>query len=257
LLFWWIPSVINIVVPMAGRGSRFAGAEYGVPKPLIEVRPGKRMIDYVIDYLTLSEPHRFIFVCRGDHDRAYNLKQFFRGRTSGHEIIITERLTAGPAASALLAEHFIENDDELLVAYCDMFLTIDMVRLLDWNRRRAADGGVIAYPSTNPMDSYAKIDTEGRVVETAEKVLISGTATAGLYYFFRGRDFVSAARKMLANRWGRSGELFVSPCFNELIRHGKTVLAYSIRRDQKVEMGTPDDLRQSQLWLGQPVVQST
>jgi hypothetical protein len=42
-----------------------------------------------------------------------------------------------------------------------------------------------------------------------------------------------------------------------LIRHGKTVLAYSIRRDQKVEMGTPDDLRQSQLWLGQPAVQST
>jgi len=248
--------VINIVVPMAGRGARFSGTEYAVPKPLIEVRPGKRMIEYVIDYLTLPEPHRFIFVCRGEHGRAYNLQNFFRGKTSDHEIIFTERLTEGPAASALLAGRFIENDEELLVAYCDMFLTIDMVRFLEWSRRRGADGSVIAYRSANPMDSYAKIDANGRVAETAEKVLISDTATAGLYYFRRGRDFVSAARTMLTSRRDQSVELFVNPCFNELIRQGKTVLAYPIRRDEKIEMGTPDDLRQSQLWLGQPTVQS-
>jgi NDP-sugar pyrophosphorylase family protein len=248
--------VINIVVPMAGLGSRFTGTEYGIPKPLIQVRPGKRMIDYVVDYLTLPEPHRFIFVCLGDHDRAYNLKNFFRGKTSGHEVIITEKLTAGPAASALLADRFIENDEELLVAYCDMFLTINMVRFLEWTRRCGADGAVIAYPSTNPMDSYATIDAKGRVVQTAEKILISDTATAGLYYFRRGRDFVSAARTMIANSRDQSVELFVNPCFNELIRRGKTVLAYSIRREEKIEMGTPDDLRQSRLWLGQPAGQS-
>ena len=248
--------MINIVVPMAGRGSRFAGTEYGVPKPLIQVRPGKPMIDYVIEYLTLPEPHRFIFICLGEHDRAYNLKSFFRGKASGHEIIVSERLTAGPAISALLAERFIENDKELLVAYCDMFLTIDMVHFLEWNRSCGADGGVIAYPSTNLMDSYAEIDAKGRVVQTAEKILISDTATAGLYYFRKGRDFVSAARAMLANRRDRHVELFVNPCFNELIRHGKTVLAYSIRRDEKIEMGTPDDLRQLRLRLFQPAVHS-
>ena len=240
---------------MAGLGSRFAGTEYGTPKPFIQVRPGKRMIDYVIDYLTLPEPHRFIFVCLGEHDRTYNLKNFFRGKTSDYEIIITERLTEGPAASALLAEHLIENDDELLVAYCDMFLTIDMVRFLEWTRQLRADGAVIAYPSTNPMDSYAKIDAEDRVTETAEKALISDTATAGLYYFRRGRDFVSAARTMLP-RQDPTVEVFVNPCFNELIRREKTVLAYSIRRDQKIEMGTPDDLLQSRLLLSQPLAQS-
>jgi NDP-sugar pyrophosphorylase family protein len=248
--------VINIAVPMAGLGSRFTGSENGLPKPLIEVRPGKRMIEYAIDYLTLPEPHRFIFICLGEHDRAYNLKGFFRSKTSGHEVIVSERQTAGPAASALLAERFIENDEELLVAYCDMFLTIDMVQFLEWCRRLGADGGVIAYPSTNPMDSYAVIDGQGRVVQTAEKVLISDTATAGLYYFRRGRDFVSAARTMLANWRDQSVELFVNPCFNELIRDGKTVLAYSIRRDEKIEMGSPADLLQSRIWLDQPAFRS-
>ena len=48
------------------------------------------MIDYVIDYLTLPERHRFFFICLGQHDRTYDLKSFFRGKTSGHEIIVTE-----------------------------------------------------------------------------------------------------------------------------------------------------------------------
>jgi NDP-sugar pyrophosphorylase family protein len=243
--------LLNIVVPMAGRGSRFAGAEYGMPKPLIEVFPGKRMIDYVIDYLTLPEPHRFIFICLGEHDRAFNFKSLFRGKTSDHEIIVAESLTAGPAASALLAERFIENDEQLLVAYCDMFLTIDMAHFLKWNRRCGADGSVIVYPSTNPMNSYAAIDANGRVARTAEKVVISDTATAGLYYFRRGRDFVSAARMILANQRDRRVEVFVSVCFNELIRRGQAVFAYPIRHDEQIEMGTPDDLRQSRLWLGQ------
>ena len=55
--------MINIVVPMAGRGSRFTETGEIDPKPLIEVQRGKRMIEYVIDYLTLPEPHRFIFIC--------------------------------------------------------------------------------------------------------------------------------------------------------------------------------------------------
>ena len=214
------------------------------------------MIDYVIDYLTFNEPHRFIFVCLGVHDRVYNFKGFFHGKMSEHKIIVSERLTAGPAASALLAEQFIENDDELLVAYCDMFLTIDMVHFLKWNRRRGADGSVITYPSTNPMDSYAEIDRTGRVVQTAEKILISSTATAGLYYFRKGQDFVLAARTMLADRRDQRIELFVNPCFNDLIRRGKTVLAYAIRRDEKIEMGTPEDLRGSRLWLAHAANQS-
>src|SRR5215216_5252933 len=113
--------MINIVVPMAGRGSRFAGMENDVPKPLIQVVPGKAMIEYVIDYLTFAEPHRFIFVCLATHERFCGFKEFFHGKTSSHEIVLASEITAGPAASVLLAEPFIDNENELIVAYCDMF----------------------------------------------------------------------------------------------------------------------------------------
>lgn len=241
--------MINIVIPMAGRGSRFAGTENDVPKPLIEVVPGKAMVDLVIDYLRLPEQHRFIFVCLAAHDRVYNFKEFFRDKTSDHEIVLADEITAGPAVSALLAEAFIDNEDELLVAYCDMFLTIDMTYFLEWNRRNGSDGGVVTYPSTEARDSYAQVDASGRVARTAEKVVISGTATAGLYYFRRGRDFISSAHTMLAARTDGNPELFVNPCYNELIHQGQTVLAYPINRDERIEMGTPEDLRRTRSWF--------
>src|SRR6266542_2954122 len=109
--------MINIGVPMAGRGSRFAGIEDDAPKPLIQVVPGKAMIEYVIDYLTLPEPHRFIFICLAAHERLHNFKKFFQAKTRGHQIVLAREITAGPAASALLAAPFVDNENELLVAY--------------------------------------------------------------------------------------------------------------------------------------------
>jgi NDP-sugar pyrophosphorylase family protein len=242
--------MINIVVPMAGRGSRFAGTEDETPKPLIQVVPGKRMIEYVIDYLTLREPHRFTFVCLAAHDRLGDFQAVLTGKTRDHRIVVVREITAGPAASALSAASFIDNDDELLVAYCDMFLTIDMAEFLRWNRRNNSDGGVITYPSMDPMSSYAEIDAGGLVKRTAEKVIISDTATAGLYYFRQGRDFVASARQMLARWHAGSAEVFVSTLYNELIRQGKTVLAYRIAAREKIEMGTPHDLRMTRSRLG-------
>jgi NDP-sugar pyrophosphorylase family protein len=207
------------------------------------------MIEYVIDYLTLREQHRFIFICLAEHERLCRFTEFFQGRTHDHRVVLTREIMAGPAASALLAAPFIDNDDELLVAYCDMFLTIDMTHFLQWNRRNHSDGGLVTYPSTNPMFSYAEIDAKGFVTRTAEKVIISDTATAGLYYFREGRNFVASAGDMLASPRIGTAEVFVSQCYNELIRQRKTVLAYQIGPHEKIEMGTPDDLRMTRSWL--------
>src|SRR4029078_7718303 len=95
--------MINIVVPIAGSGSRFAGTEDETPKPLIQVIPGKTMIEYVIDYLTLREPHRFIFICLAAHDRVNNFQALLKGKTRDHRIVVVRQITAGPAASALSA----------------------------------------------------------------------------------------------------------------------------------------------------------
>ena len=241
--------MINIIVPMAGRGSRFAETGEINPKPLIEVLHGKRIIEYVIDYLTLPEPHRFIFVCLEDHHRAFDFHRFFQARTNDYELVVSKNVTRGPAATALLAKDFVDDGSELIISYCDGFFTVDPATFLRHSRRRRAHGAVIAYPSDSDRDSYAEIDVGGRVLRTAEKEIISVTATAGLYYFREGRDYVAAAREMIAANSNDRTEFFVCPVYNELIKQEKIVTAFSISREQKIEMGTPEDLAKSRHWL--------
>ena len=62
--------MLNIVVPMAGRGSRFANAGYKLPKPLIMVHD-KPMIQYVTNNIRPKKEHRFIYLCLQWFSRSY------------------------------------------------------------------------------------------------------------------------------------------------------------------------------------------
>ena len=242
---------------MAGRGRRFARTGEIGPKPLIEVLHRKRMIEYVIDYLTLREPHRFIFVCLEEHARTFDFNSFFRARTrDNYHLVLVQAVTRGPTATALFAKDFIDNGAELLISYCDSFFTFEPANFLRHCRESKADGALIAYPASSAMEGYAEIDGDGWVLRTAEKEIISQTAAGGLYYFMKGSDFVAAAIETLAMS-SNGKEVFVCPVFNELIRKRKRVTSFPITRDQRVEMGTPDDLSRSRDWLLQQEINLT
>lgn len=239
--------LINVVVPMAGRGSRFAGTGERGPKPLIEVRPGRIMLDYVADYLQFDEPYRLILVGLAEHANDPRLTAFMRRIGPRHRLVLTETLTNGPAATALLARDLLEADDELIVAYCDGAIELDMQGFIDRMRQRAADGAVLVFPSAVPTNAYARL-ADDRVEQIAEKQVISGDSVAGVYYFRRAADYVRAAERLLTANAGRR-EIFVSTTYNVLIEAGGVVLAEHIAVDQIVEMGTPADLLASRAFL--------
>lgn len=238
--------MLSIVVPMAGRGSRFAAAGR-TPKPFIEVEAGRPMISYVVEHLRFAEPHRFVFVALADDARDHGLAGLLAPLAPGHELVLVDAVTGGPAATALRATPRIAGDDELIVAYCDCFFTIDLDASLSRWRRRDADGGVLIYPSHGPTEAYARLSTGGVVEHIAEKEVISTDAVAGLYYFRSVRDFVTGARQTLAAAPGT--EVFVSSVYNALIARGAVVLGERIDRAQRIEMGTPADLALARHWL--------
>jgi NDP-sugar pyrophosphorylase family protein len=233
--------MINIVVPMAGLGSRFAAGSDSVPKPFIEVVPGRMMVGYAIDYLRLDAPHRFVFICRTQHVAAFALHEYFAVMAGRHVIVETATVTRGPAASALLAASAVDEGEELLIAYCDSFLTIEMSRYLSWCRTSGVDGVLLTYPSDNPADAFVRI-VDGAVLEVAEKRRIGPVAASGQYYFRRAGTFFDAARRMIARAGHSAEEFFVSDVFNELLSGGASVAAYSIAAEEKIELGTPEDL---------------
>jgi NDP-sugar pyrophosphorylase family protein len=234
--------MLNIVIPMAGRGSRFQEAGYAFPKPLIDVK-GRTMIDVVTRNLRPKGDYRFIFVCQRDHVKKYDLHNILKNATDGKfEIVQIDGVTEGAACTVLCATEYVNNDDELMIANSDQFIELDINNFLAEARLGAKDGFVMTFEASHPKWSYARTDKNGLVLETAEKRVVSNQATVGIYYYKRGRDFVAAAQSMIQKNVRSNNEFYVCPTYNEMILAGKKIYIYPIDVEKMHGLGTPEDL---------------
>ncbi|TNB49938.1 glycosyl transferase family 2 [Martelella lutilitoris] len=227
---------------MAGRGSRFADAGYTDPKPLIPVH-GKPMIQVVVENLTPSVPHRFIFICQNGHIRDYGLEEKLKGLAEHVEIIGIDRVTEGQASTVLLAEALIDNDEPVMTVNSDQYIDADIDAYLGLMEDGGYDGLIMTMKADDPKWSFVR-EQEGRVVETAEKKVISDNAAVGIFNFRKGRDLVRASKKMINDNVRINGEFYVCPVYNYLIRDGLKIGHYSIGKeyDGMYGLGIPGDL---------------
>ena len=228
---------MNVLIPMAGAGSRFQKAGYTFPKPLIEVN-GKPMIQLVVENLNIDARH--IFVVQKQHYEEYNLKHLLGLISPGCEIIQVEGMTEGAACTTLLAKEFIDNDEPLVFANSDQFLDWDSNEFMYSMEADEVDGGMLTFTATHPKWSFAKLDDEGFVSEVAEKKPISDIATAGIYYWKHGSDYVKYAEQMIENNIRFNNEFYVCPVFNEALAAGKKIKTFHF--DGMWGIGTPEDL---------------
>jgi dTDP-glucose pyrophosphorylase len=234
----WKDEKLNILIPMAGAGSRFEQAGYTFPKPLIDVK-GKPMIQVVVENLNMDA--NFIFVVRKEHRERYNLDSLLKLIAPGCQIVETDGLTEGAACTALLAKDFIDNDSPLFFANSDQFVEWDSNEFMYKMNETNADGGIISFTATHPKWSFAKINEEGLVTEVAEKNPISDIATVGYYYWKHGSDFVKYAEQMIRKDIRVNNEFYVCPVFNEAVGDGKQIRTFDIPK--MWGLGTPEDLK--------------
>jgi dTDP-glucose pyrophosphorylase len=233
----WRNKKMNVLIPMAGAGSRFAAAGYTFPKPLIEVR-GKPMIQVVVENLNV-EAH-FIFIVQKEHYEKYNLKQLLNLIAPGCDIIQVDGITEGAACTTLLAKELINNGEPLLMANSDQFVEWNSNECLYAFTADTIDGGIVTFEATHPKWSFAKLDENGFVSEVAEKKPISNIATVGIYYWKQGSDYVKYAEQMIQKNIRVNNEFYVCPVFNEAISDGKKIRTKHIERMWGI--GTPEDL---------------
>jgi beta-phosphoglucomutase-like phosphatase (HAD superfamily)/dTDP-glucose pyrophosphorylase len=233
----WKDSRLNVLVPMAGAGSRFAQQGYTFPKPLIEVN-GKPMIQVVVENLNI-EAH-YIFIVQQEHYEKYNLKYLLNLIAPGCDIVQVDGVTEGAACSTLLAKDYINNDAPLVMANSDQFV--------EWNSNECMyaftadeiDGGIITFEATHPKWSYALVGEDGFVKEVAEKKVISDEATVGIYYWKQGSDYVKYAEDMITKNIRVNNEFYVCPVFNQAIEDDKKIKVKRVNRMWGI--GTPEDL---------------
>ncbi len=234
--------MLNIVVPMAGTGTSFKEAGYAFPKPIIDVA-GKTMIEIVVNNLRPKCDHRFIFVGQREHFDKYDLYNILKRVTDDKfEVVLINGKTEGAACTVLAALRFINNSDEMIIANSDQFIEKDLDSFVYKAHQKNADGLIMTFKSSHPKWSYARTDKSGKVLETAEKKVISENATVGIYYFKRGADFVKAAEAMIHKNIRTNGEFYVCPTYNELLLEGKIIFIDEISADKMHGMGSPEDL---------------
>jgi dTDP-glucose pyrophosphorylase len=231
---------LNIVMPMAGRGSRFAKVGIPTPKPLIDVL-GKPMYAWATDSLPLNLCEKLIFISLREHLDETDLLSDIKSRYGQYSPIILplDHVTDGQACTVLVAKELIDNEQPLIIFNADTFCRTSLdVNLKQMPSSVAGLLGVFRAPGDRW--SFARTDPNGRVVETAEKRRISDLACTGLYHFSRGKDFVRYAQATIAANDRVNGEFYVAPVYNRMIADGM-----DIRVDIAQEawaLGTPEDL---------------
>lgn len=235
---------INICIPMAGLGSRFAKAGYEKPKPLINVL-GKPMIEWVITNMTIPDREvNFIFICQEEHVLKYNLQQEFELilPNKNFTIISINKLTEGSLCTVLKARNIINTENELIIVNSDQFMEWSASHFME-TVKKDCDGAIITFYSTNPKWSYVSLDSEGWITQVKEKEVISSFATVGFYYFKKGNIFVIAADEIIHKNLRVLNEFYVAPTFNVLINQlGHKIINYPIPNQCFHPVGTPEDL---------------
>lgn len=233
----WIDDKLNVLIPMAGLGSRFAQQGYTFPKPLIDVN-GKPMIQVVVENLNIDA--NYIFLVQKEHYEKYNLKHLLTLIKPNCTIIQVDGLTEGAACTALLAKDFIDNNNPLLIANSDQYIKWDSNETMYSFRNSNIDGGMLVFESLHPKWSFAKLDNNGFISEVAEKNPISNIASTGIYFYSKGSDFVKYAEQMIEKNIRVNNEFYICPVYNEFIKDGKKLNLKYV--DEMWGIGTPEDL---------------
>lgn len=229
---------MKIVIPMAGPDERFKQYGFPFPKPVVEI-DGKPLIERAFDCMRMTPEADFTFVVRKEDDQRFHLSDVLKLLDPDCAIIPVAGETAGAACTVMLAVEQINNDEELVITNGDQVLNFDLGAVIEGFRARDLDAGTVVFDSVHPRWSFVKTDANGQVIEAAEKRPISRNATAGIYYFRKGSDFIAAAKAMIHKGASVNGGFFVCPAFNELILQQKKIGIHQIDRDDYISLATP------------------
>lgn len=232
---WFAKDSLNVLIPMAGAGSRFAQQGYKLPKPLIDVN-GKPMIQTVVENLNIKA--NYIFVVQQKHFEQYYLGTILPLIAPGCTIVQTNGLTEGAACTTLLAKEFINNDKHLLIANSDQFVEWDSSEFLWHALSNNVDGSILTFEATGNKWSYLK-EENGLVTEVAEKKEISNIATVGIYYYNKGSEYVKYTEQMIENKDKINNEYYVCPVYNYYIKDSKKIKHFACEKLWGI--GTPED----------------
>lgn len=231
--------MLNILVPMAGDGSRFKETgNYSLPKPYLLLQ--KEFPMFLAATKNLPKDARYIFVVRDDQYSAADYEKYFKDNFNNYEIVVQIGKLDGSVLTTLVAKDLINNDSPLLIADSDQYSLVDFNEFFALVDRSRADGGILTFTSDSPEFSYIKADKHGYIEQIKEKQVISNDASSGLYYWSKGRDYIKYAEDVLKKDIRIKSEFYVSTVYKEALSDNKKFIFKRLNR--YFSFGTPNSL---------------
>ena len=244
---------MHIVIPMSGIGKRFIDAGYVNPKPLIVV-DGKTIIEHVCELF--PEEEKFTFICNSRHLKETNMLEILKKIKPESNIVEIPNHKKGPVYAVSVINDLIDDDEEIIVNYCDFGTYWDYKDFLTHTRNRNADGAIPAYKGFHPhmlgTTNYAFMRDEKQwMLEIKEKEPFTDNrleeyASNGTYYFKKGKYVKKYFNKLIEKEIQLSGEYYVSLVYNLLIEDKLNVSIYEVQH--MLQWGTPSDLEEYNSW---------
>lgn len=232
---------MNIVITMAGLGTRFKNAGYSVPKYQI-VALDKTLFDWSLDSLIdmQAKGNKYIFIVRKEDDAKSFIAQVCKQRQiEDYEVVELLEMTDGQATTALLAKECWRKEEALLIYNIDTYVEPYQVKCEDLN----GDGHIPCFYAEGTHWSFVKLDEDGYATQVKEKVRISDNCSIGAYYFKTAQLYEDLYHDfyVIANR-GELKERYIAPLYTKLIEDGGKVTISQLKTDSVHVLGTPDEL---------------
>jgi NDP-sugar pyrophosphorylase family protein len=234
---------MRVIIPIAG-SINFTDSDFVYPKPLIDIKD-KPLIEYVIDNLSKIENDiKFCFVLKQTLCSEFNLDYTLNQLIPDSIVIKLKNQTKGATCSVLMAIDKISLDEEIIIVNSDQYFLENIDKAIQFFRQNNADGGIISFNSVHPRWSFAIIDKDKNVLETAEKKPISKNAIAGFYYFKTFKTFIDGAFNSILNEDYYNNQIYISSTINQLILQNKIVKAYEINNENFISFYTPQKIKE-------------
>jgi len=244
---------MHIIIPMSGVGNRFIEAGYIEPKPLIVI-DGRPIIEHVCNLFPNED--KFTFICNSKHLAETNMREVLLSIKPNANIVEIPNHKLGPVYAVSLVEDLIEDDEEVIVNYCDFGTYWDYDDFLKHTRDRDADGAIPAYKGFHPhmlgSTNYAFMRDEKQwMLEIKEKEPFTDNrmneyASNGTYYFKKGSYIKKYFKELMDKDINLKGEFYVSLIYNLLVQDGLKVSIYNIQH--MLQWGTPQDVEEYNTW---------
>jgi dTDP-glucose pyrophosphorylase len=233
-------SKIQLVVPMAGRGSRFTEAGYQTLKPLLPIH-GEPMVSVVLKNLFSEKISDVILVCQRETFESTDLRAALSWLEIPLTILCVDEITEGPADTVKVARIAIREHDPLVIANSDQYLNCSMETFYSLLEDPQLEGAILTMQDDNPKWSFAEIDENGFVMRVKEKEVISNHATVGIYGYTKAIFAWEAFQKMWTLNDRTNGEFYVAPSYNYLEQKKSRIVDLGPINEIMFGLGIPED----------------